>query len=617
VAGRREDFGSLAEVIAEWSDDSRGALDLRKIEDMYSYAPKERLRDTRMGSASPFWEIILHATLLLESDYILEGFRQYLHSLDLQVNLDDRLHAQGLCFLSVRIPRELIGKVSGFSILRLEREMPKMRPVIRAGKSVPSFKVTFPDADVLNPTIRVVAFDYGLPETPNISRWSTRKRAKGVGKSHPQLLEHGLGVTSALLFGPLSDGEPLPTPFAKVDHIRVLDDTSADDDTQEYFDVNKRVISSLESGRYDFANFSIGPDLPIEDDDVHVWTAMLDQFLNRATFLASIAVGNTGEMVHATGNTRIQSPSDCVNGLAFGSADCLGDAWKRSVHSSVGPGRSSGVVKPDLLSFGGSPKTPFYVIGMSGQAEGRIGTSFASPAGLRAAIGVRTYLGPIMSPLAIKALLINRCSVSELPQTEVGWGKIAESFGDLITCEDSDAHIVYQGEIAPGSWIRAPIPVPDEEMEGMVDIRATFCFASATDPQDPVNYTRSGLEVRYRPHNGKRKDDEQKDVDTKPFFSVSKLYATEAELRSDAAKWETTLHARKRFRGSSLKNPVFDIHYNAREGGGKTNNAQNIPYALIVSVRAPKVADLYDRIVRRYRTILEALKPVVDIQIRK
>jgi hypothetical protein len=35
-----------------------------------------------------------------------------------------------------------------------------------------------------------------------------------------------------------------------------------------------------------------------------------------------------------------------------------------------------------------------------------------------------------------------------------------------------------------------------EPMAGMVEITATFCFATATDPQDPLNYTRSGLEVR-------------------------------------------------------------------------------------------------------------------------
>ena len=76
------------------------------------------------------------------------------------------------------------------------------------------------------------------------------------------------------------------------------------------------------------------------------------------------------------------------------------------------------------------------------------------------------------------------------------------------------------------------------------------------------------------------------------------------------------MHANKKFLGSSLRNPCFDIHYNAREGGAKSHFAQNIPYALIVTVSAPRVKDLYDRIYRRYRTILEELRPVIQIQVR-
>ena len=69
--------------------------------------------------------------------------------------------------------------------------------------------------------------------------------------------------------------------------------------------------------------------------------------------------------------------------------------------------------------------------------------------------------------------------------------------------------------------------------------------------------------------------------------------------------------------GSSVSNPSFDIHYNARESGGRADNPQDIKYAMIVSVQALKVADLYDRVVRRYRTTLEALRPIIEISIRR
>jgi len=68
--------------------------------------------------------------------------------------------------------------------------------------------------------------------------------------------------------------------------------------------------------------------------------------------------------------------------------------------------------------------------------------------------------------------------------------------------------------------------------------------------------------------------------------------------------------------GRSLKNPVFDIHYNARADGRDFRPDEKLQYALVITVEAPRAPDLYDQVVRRYRTQLEALKPVVEIPIR-
>jgi hypothetical protein len=69
-------------------------------------------------------------------------------------------------------------------------------------------------------------------------------------------------------------------------------------------------------------------------------------------------------------------------------------------------------------------------------------------------------------------------------------------------------------------------------------------------------------------------------------------------------------------RGTSLRNPVFDIHYNARQGGAPTASAAKIRYALVVSVTAPRTADLYNKIVRRYATQLRPLQPVITVPIQ-
>jgi hypothetical protein len=55
---------------------------------------------------------------------------------------------------------------------------------------------------------------------------------------------------------------------------------------------------------------------------------------------------------------------------------------------------------------------------------------------------------------------------------------------------------------------------------------------------------------------------------------------------------------------------VGKVHYNAREGGGPSQGANSIRYALVVTVRCPGMPDLYNRILQHYRTQLRPLLPV-------
>ncbi|WP_249414759.1 hypothetical protein [Enterobacter hormaechei] len=83
-------------------------------------------------------------------------------------------------------------------------------------------------------------------------------------------------------------------------------------------------------------------------------------------------------------------------------------------------------------------------------------------------------------------------------------------------------------------------------------------------------------------------------------------------------KWETVLHSSKNMLGSTLKNPVFDIHYNAREAGASvaSNKAEKIKYALIITVKAAKHQDLYNEILRAYNQVLVPIQPQTSIPIR-
>lgn len=92
-------------------------------------------------------------------------------------------------------------------------------------------------------------------------------------------------------------------------------------------------------------------------------------------------------------------------------------------------------------------------------------------------------------------------------------------------------------------------------------------------------------------------------------------FSTEQELRRDAHKWDTVMHASHRKRTSSLSHPVFDIHYNARSGGHSAGDSPKIRYAMVITVRMPKVRDLYEQVLRTYATQLEALQPAIDLRL--
>ena len=97
------------------------------------------------------------------------------------------------------------------------------------------------------------------------------------------------------------------------------------------------------------------------------------------------------------------------------------------------------------------------------------------------------------------------------------------------------------------------------------------------------------LEVVFRPND--EKIGSKSNADTKGFFDLKK-FATEQERRSDQGKWETVLHGAKTFRGSSLKNPVSTFTTTPATRRPATTGAEKIRYALILSVEAPKHADL-------------------------
>lgn len=609
LAGKREAFANWADELEE---NLQQPEELVRLESLHLPQPNERIRHVSESAENRLLEVALHASESAASQYILAAFQDYLEELGIYGLFDKRIYAGGLCFLPVHAPAESVEDMARFSFLRVARELPTLRPIdpdpfVRG--AVPGFRVNLPEQGPIDPELRVAVFDGGIAND-ELLPWATAIDCEDVGQAPQGYSDHGDAVTSALLFGNLHPDVAPSRPYSYVDHYRVIDDKVSD--PLELFDVLARIQQVLSTRRYQFFSLSLGPDLPIEDDEVHVWTSVLDDYLSDGRTLATLAVGNNGDGDRASGNARIQVPSDCVNALAVGASDRVEAGWRRASYSAVGPGRSPGVVKPDIVTFGGSPLQPFHVLDSSDVTRPVCGTSFASPSAMRMALGIRAYLGSRLDPLALKALLIHCAEPLEHPRRDVGWGAIPHELEEIVTCGPGEARVLYQGELTPAKFLRAHLPFPDRELKGLVTIKATFCFASDVDPQDPGSYTRSGLDVWFRPHSEKFANDDTVHAKTRPFFRAGD-FDTERELRTDAHKWETVLSNSIRMQARGLHEPVFDVHYNARSSGGPNTAADKVRYALVITVSAPRVNDLYDQVVRTYAGQLQALTPVVEI----
>lgn len=625
VAGKRSTFRKWAGDLQRWTPNTRGAQQISQFEDVAAFASKDKLRSIppehgRRGVL----EIVLHNAGDRE---IVDAFVEYARRHNARPITDHRRDVKGLTFIPVEADFQRAEELARFSFVRVARPLPSLRLRPTLMRSVTPGAVKLPSSGPIDRSFRAVVFDGGMPDpaVTALNRWVNYVEPAGIGPAVPSLQDHGLAVTAAFLFGPVSPSGDLAVPPCAVDHVRVIDAHTTPGPDLEYVEVLDRIVGYLDShpDHYQFMNISLGPNIPVSDDEITAWTASLDDRLAGGRAVATFAVGNDGERDAAAGLNRLQPPADAVNGLAVGAADATGARWTRPGYSCVGPGRSPGYVKPDGVAFGGSDGEPFITLGaQDGLVRiGSQGTSLASPYALRSAVAVRAQLGAPLSPLAIRSLLIHRADPGAHSRREVGWGRFESDPDRLITCEDDEALVVYQGTLPVGEHLRAAIPLPATGLRGMVHLTATLVIAPEIDPEYPGAYTRSGLEVAFRPNSKRyaKHEDGKRSAHpkTRSFFSAGNLCEdVETMLSDEAYKWEPCLRNSQQFRATTLHQPCFDIYYHHRQSATKATLPQPIPYAFVVSIRAPRIEDLYNRVVRSYANILVPLRPRLRIPVR-
>lgn len=589
ITGTAAAFSTLQKMLMSSKTGKGVQREFCKLEAIRFLTPRERLLRLEGDDSDIPIEIVLHGQGA-DAD-LLDGFERFSAQCGAKVFKAKQLAVPGLVFMPGVVPRSKLDEFASYTALRAVRRLPKLRlnrPTVRQKLTVMAPKL--PDADALDPSLRLAVFDGGLG-AKDFARWASEEVPADLAETHADYLSHGTEVTSALLFGDVPVGATeLPRPYFNITHHRVLG--RADEEDPDLYDCMKRIDAVLCAGNIDFANISLGPRIAIDDGHPHAWTSMLDAHLASGATLLSVAVGNDGAIQGPM--ARIQPPADAVNALAVGAADSTDFMWGRAAYSCVGPGRSPGLVKPDGLAFGGTDAQPLALLNpLSGGLTGVQGTSFAAPLVLRTAAAARAMSETPLTATALRALLIHRAEPGGHKQTDVGWGRFPRMPEDLLTCTDGEATILYQGHLTAGGIMRIGLPIPAVPIGVKLRITATFCFASPVDPADPVNYTRHGLTITFRPTGT---------GSSERFFSSEIHGGREQDLRRDAHKWETVLHRTRVFPAEELLNACFDVDHGAREHGLRVDNKHvpPLPYVLVATIASEKGEPVYKAVRQKF-----------------
>jgi hypothetical protein len=378
--------------------------------------------------------------------------------------------------------------------------------------------------------LKVAILDAGLPTNHPLGGW-----LKEYFKVDPEAgdydggPEHGLAVSSAYLFNSLIENGQLLIPYSPFTFYRILDNITAHDSNYTMFKVLARIKVIVESGKYRIICLSLGPDVPLDDNRIHAWTATLDMLAVTHKVLFFIAAGNNG-VEHPQGSSlarsRIQIPADTVNHLGIGAVDRQGEDAKRAPYSPIGPGRHSRP-KPDLVTFGGVAERPFRVLAPSVEvfARNELGTSFSAPSIMRVAAGLLSIGGPGMDILTVKALLIHYADRGGNSYLDVGWGQPPNA--EVIAAGYPDeARNIFHENIIPGNRAIISLPIPEGGFKGRYLLKATLCYTSLVSAQDPAAYSLTALAGFFSPDIREvlpKKDHSQEteeSLNIKPFFDL-------------------------------------------------------------------------------------------------
>jgi subtilisin family serine protease len=618
---------------------------IRRLAEFASPAASTVLRtspgDDIAGDEHSVWEAVLHPRTVRSGepvpidDEALERWVALVESRGGEVHRDFSRQVGGLTFMPIRASSTDVRELARFNPLRVLRPMPAIRPRPRFGLRSGSRIVPPAVRGALADVTTVAVFDGGVRDTGGAGLFSIPLVDLTSEPVDPDDLDHGTGVTGAVLYGLLEPGAQAPQPPLPVESFRVMPAPYNPGDLDGYW-ILDRIKETLSEDRHKIVNLSLGPTLAVEDDmEPNRWTAELDQLAWERDIVFVVAAGNDGNQHPDTGLHRVQVPADMANAISVGACDAPAPdrPWARAPYSSMGPGRPGSRIQPLGVQFGGVDDRLFNVLRSDGSFLEASGTSFSAPVVTHALADLAGRLPRVNSSVlrAFATHFAERHRAYKARQDELGFGRLPLSFADALDCGPDEAHVLFVDQIARGDILGYQLPVPGT-FSSAAKISVTLAYASPVEPTQPTEYTSASLELTLRPHRNifrfsppRGSTEKARNVDltsteartlltsgwtssqepvTKTLASAASL--NEADLR-DSGKWETLRHHRVSFAAGEINDARLELRYFARRAGALDGSPTEVPFAIIVSVSDPNSGGtLYDEVAAQFA----ALRPV-------
>lgn len=618
---------------------------IRRLEEFAPPAASTVLRSDperdNIGGVESVWEAVLHPRGVSSGepvpldDEAIERWVALVESRGGAVHRDFLRRVGGLTFMPIRAASTEVAELARFNPLRVLRPMPAIRPRprfgLRSGNRITAPATGRPLADVTT----VAVFDGGVHDPSRSGLFPIPLIDLTPEVAEADELDHGTGVTGAVMYGLLKAGEQAPQPPLPVESFRVMPPPYEAGDLDGYW-ILDRIKETLAEDRHKIVNLSLGPTLAVEEDmEPNRWTAELDQLAWERDIVFVVAAGNDGDQDQQTGLHRVQVPADMANAVSVGACDVPAPdrPWARAPYSSMGPGRPGSRTQPLGVQFGGVDDRMFDVLRADGSFLEASGTSFSAPVVTHALADLTARLPRVNSSVlrAFSVHFAERHRAHIARRDELGFGRLPLSFADALDCTPNEVHVLFVDEIARGDILGYQLPLP-RSFSGAAKLSVTLAYASPVEPTQPTEYTSASLELTLRPnrnmfrfsppvgHPAKAQTVDLTSAEARTLLTsgwtssqepVTKTLSgsaslNEADLR-DSGKWETLRHHRVSFAAGEVEDARLEVRYIARRAGALDGSPTEVPFAILVSVADPnRGGTLYDEVATQFA----ALRPV-------